>query len=84
MNIDVVNILWLQVGILKGALHNEFCTETFRMRSCDVISIGTLAFAYHLCINLRTTSLGVLQFLKNQATGTLAHDKSVAACAEWT
>ena len=84
MNIDVINILWLQIGISKCTLHNELSTKTFWMRSCDVISISTLALTHHLSINLRTTSLSVLQFLENQATSTFAHDKSITACAEWT
>ena len=84
MNIDIVNVLWLQIGISKCTLHNELSTKTLRMRCCDVISVGTLALTYHLSINLRTTSLSVLKFLKNQATSTLTHDKSITACAEWT
>ena len=67
VNIDVINILWLEVSISKCALHHELSTETFWMRSCDMISISTLALTYHLSINLRTTSLSVLKLLENQA-----------------
>ena len=84
MNIDVVNVLWLEVSISKCALHHELSTETFWMRSCDMISVSALAFTYHLSINLRTTSLSMFKFLENQATCTLAHDKSITACAERT
>ena len=82
MHIDVIDILRLQSCILQGILHHEFSTQTFRMRSRDVISVSTHTGSHHLCIDLCTASLGVLQFFENQTTGTLGHDETVAACAE--
>ena len=46
--------------------------------------IGTHACTHHLGIDLGTACLGVLQFLQDQAAGTLGHDESVATCAERT
>ena len=49
-----------------------------------MVCIGTHAGTHHLGIDLGTTGLGVLQFLQDEAAGTLGHDESVAAGAERT
>ena len=84
MNVDVVDILGLQTGVVKGALHHELGTQTLRVRGGDVVSVGTHALANHLGVDLCTTGLGVLQLLKDEAACALAHDETVAACAERT
>ena len=84
MNIDVVNILRLQSSVLQGVLHHELGTQTLRVRSGDVMGIGTHTSTYHLTIDLRTTSFGMLQLLENQAAGTLTHDETVTAGTERT
>ena len=84
MNVDVVDILGLQTGVFKGALHHELGTQTLGVRGGDVVSVGTHALAHHLGVDLGATRLGVLQFLKDKASSTFTHDESVAACAEWT
>ena len=82
--IDIVNILRLHACILQRILHDELGTQSFRMRSSDVVSIGTHAGTNHLSINLCTTGLGMLQFLKNQTACTFGHDETIAAGTERT
>ena len=84
MYINVVNILRLHTSILKCILHHELGTQTFGVRSGDVMCVSTHAGTNHLSIDLCTTSLGMLQLLKNETTGTLAHDETIAAGAERT
>src|SRR5574344_279303 len=82
VNIDIINILSLQTCILKSGCHHQFSSESFRMRCCNMESVGTHALAHHFCIDFSSAGLGVLQFLKNQATSTFTHDETVTACAE--
>ena len=49
-----------------------------------MVSVSTHAGTCHLSVDLRSASLRVLQFLQDEAAGTLAHDESVAAGAERT
>ena len=84
MYIDIVDILRLQTSVLECVLHHENSTESLGVRSCDVMCVGTHALAHHLGIDLCATSLSVLEFLKDEASSTLAHDESVARCAERT
>ena len=84
MYVDIVDVLWCHASVLESILHHETCTETLRMRSGDVVCVGTHALAHHLGVDLGATRLGVLQFLKDKASSTFTHDESVAACAEWT
>ena len=49
-----------------------------------MVSISAHAFADHLSVDLGTACLGMLQFLEDEATGTFAHDESIAAGAEGT
>ena len=84
MNIDVVNVLWLQTCVAERCFHNELCTKTLWMGCCDVESVSTFTVAYHLSIDFRSTCLGMLEFLKDETTSALSHYKSVAACAERT
>src|SRR3712207_6201276 len=76
MHIDVVDVLRFQASIVEGCLHHEFSTESVGVRGCDMICICTHSLAYHLCINLCTTCLGMLKLLKNEATGTLSYHKA--------
>ena len=68
VNIDVVDVLDAHASVLKGSLHDELGTETFRMRGCDVISVSAHALTGNLGIDLGATCLGVLKSLKNQAS----------------
>ena len=78
MYVDVVDIFWLESGVCQCVLHYEACTEPFWVRGGDVVCVGAHAFAHHLCINLGSASLCMLQFLENEAACTFAHDESVA------
>ena len=82
VNIDVIDILRFQTGILQGTLHHEFGTQSLGMRSRDVISVGTHTGTHHFGIDLGTASLGMLQLFENQTARTFAHDETVAAGAE--
>ena len=84
VHVDVVDVLGLQTSILQGVLHHKLSAEALGMRGSDVVCIGTHAGTHHLGIDLGTTGLGVLQFLKDEAAGTLGHDKSVAQGTERT
>ena len=84
VNIDVVNILGLQSGIFKSGLHHQLGSQSFRVAGGDMISVATKTFAHHLGINLRATSLSMLQLLEYQASCAFGHHKSVARGAERT
>ena len=84
MHVDVVDVLRLQAGVFQRSLHHQFGTEALGMGGGDVIGVGTHALAHHLGIDLGTTGLGMLQFLEDEAAGTLGHHKPVAALAERT
>ena len=49
-----------------------------------MVSVRALTLANHFGINLCSTCLSVLEFLKYYTTSTLAHYETVAACAERT
>ena len=82
VNVDIVDVLGLEVGIGQGTLHHELGTQSLGVGGGDVVGVGAHALANHLSVDLGTTCLGVLQFLKDETAGTLAHDESVAAGAE--
>ena len=84
MHVDVVDVLRFHASILQRVLHDEFGTQSLRMRGCDVVSVSTHARTNHFCVNLGTTSLGMLQFLKDKTASTLAHDETIAAGTERT
>ena len=84
VHIDVVDVLGLHAGILQGVLHHQLGTQSLGMGGGDVVSVGTHAGTYHLGVDLRTASLGMLQLLEDETAGTLGHDESVARGAERT
>ena len=77
VDIDVVHVFGLDASIIKCALHHQRCSHSLGVRSGDVISVGAHAATDDLAINLGTACQGVLEFLKDEANGTLAHDEAV-------
>ena len=53
------------------------------MGSRNVVGIGRHACTSHFSVNFSSTCFGVFQFFQNQTSGTLAHNETVATCAEW-
>ena len=84
MYVDVVDVLRLHFRIFESGLHHEVCTEAFGVRCRDVVRVSRHADTCHFAVDLRTASLGVLEFLEDEDTGTFTHDETVAACAEGT
>ena len=84
MNINIVDVLRFHTCIFESILHHKLSTQTLRMRSSDMMSISTHTSTNHLSIYLSTTSLCMLQLLKNQTASTLSHDESIATGTERT
>ena len=82
VHVDVVDVLGLHASIFQCVLHHELGSQSLGVRGGDVVGVGTHASTNHLGIDLGTASLGMLQFLQDEASGTLGHDESVAAGAE--
>ena len=79
VNVDVIDILGLHIGILKGVLHREDSTETFGMCGGQMVCVCRHTASGNLSVNLGTTGLGMLKFLKDEDNRTLADYESVAA-----
>ena len=79
MNIDIINIFRFHTRILQCILHGQTCTQSFRVSSRQVISIGRHSATYYFGINLSTTSKRMFQLFQYQATGTFTHHKSITA-----
>ena len=84
MYVDVVDVLRLHFRIFESGLHHEVCAEAFGVRRRDVVSISRHTDTCYFAVDLCTASLGVLEFLEDEDTGTFTHDETVAACAEGT
>ena len=83
MHIDVVDVFGLEFSILECALHHEACTQTFGVRSGEVVSVCTHSSTCQFAINLSTTSLSVFEFFEDEDTSTFTHHETIAAGTEW-
>ena len=84
VGIDIIDILWIDTGILDSQLHHALCALGIGIRSRHVVCIGRHTLAYHLGIDMRTTCLGVLIILHDEAGRTFAQHKAVARLRERT
>ena len=82
MYIDIINIFRFQFRIFQCVQHNQFSAQSFRMRSCQVISVGRSAYTGKFRINLGTTCFCMFQFFQNQTACAFTHHKAITACTK--
>lgn len=84
VNIDVVNIFRFHACIFQSIHHNQSGSQTFRMRSSDMMCVSRSSHASQFCIDFSTAGFCMFQFFQNQTSGSFTHDETVTACTEWT
>ena len=77
VDVDIIKVRGFQAGLFDGLLHDVDGSHAVRVRSGDVICVGSEAGAYHLGIDPCTPGLCMTQLLKNESAGTLAYDETV-------
>src|SRR6059058_2504867 len=75
--VDVLNILWLEPGILEGALHGALCPLAIRGWCGEMVSVACRAIANNLRVDLCSALESVFQLLENQDARTFAHDEPI-------
>ena len=81
----------VDVEIVFGFIETCFLegqADTFRLgfavgaRCCGMVSVAGVAVAHHLAVDLGSAGLGVLEFLKDEDTGAVAHYEALAVLVE--
>ena len=82
MNIDVVDIFWLQFCIFQSVLHNQLCSQTFWVRSGKMVSISAHANASNAGKDLCATLLSVRKAFENEHASTFTDNEAIAVNVE--
>src|SRR5580765_2479618 len=78
MGVDVLNLLWLYLGILESIEHDAVGAVAVFRRLGDVISIPAHAITDNFSHDPRTAPAGKLQFLEHHNARAFADYESVA------
>ena len=78
MRIDVIDLLRFHIRFLHCQLHCHTRALSVFCRRSDVICVACCAVSDKFCINMRASCLRMLQFLKNNHTGTFTEHESVS------
>src|SRR5215471_16994407 len=78
VSVYIINLVWREARASQRIAHRAEGSFAVLRRSSEVKSVGGHAITDHLRIDLGAALPGVLIFLKNENSCTLAHDESVA------
>jgi len=84
MNIDIIDVFRFHSCIFKGIVHYQFCAQSFRMRSSQVVSVSRHSAATYFSIDVSSTSQCMFQFFENETCSTFTHYETIARAAERT
>ena len=83
MYVDVVNVFGFHSRFFQRCPHYIECTQSFRVRGCDMVSIGSGACTGNFGINGGTTADGMFQLLEYNGSTSFSHHKSIPVFIKW-
>ena len=82
VGVDIVDIGWVDLGVVDCLLHGARCADSFFVRLRDVRGVGAGSVADHLTIDSCSAAAGMFQFFEHEHPAPFGHHEAVAVAIE--